>query len=144
VRNIALVLTLALTGCGSLPVGSGASERDLADVFRTVLPKIGSDKVTFVAASGLDPAARRALRRVRPMLDVSQIPGLAPKGVAGLPAGHFLIGRLSIDGNKAVFSGTAGPVPPGPLNFNCGIGYAFELSRSGKNWVITKSSLIMC
>lgn len=117
----------------------------MAAAFRVVLTQLDkADSMTFVAGSGLTPAARRALRMVRPFVEVGDVPGLAPKGIAGLPSGHFLVYSFTISGNVAEFDGTLGPVPAGPPRLNCGSGYRIQLERVANGWKVGKSVFINC
>ena len=122
-----------------------AEERDVAAAFTVVLSQLGGGGSTrFVAGSGLSDATRRALRTVRPIVEVGEVAGLSPKSAAGLPAGYFLVYSFTVTGNVASFEGTAGPVPAGPPNLNCGTGYLIELARVAGGWKIGKSSVIQC
>jgi len=122
-----------------------AEELEMAAAFRMVLTQLGGGgSMKFVAGSGLIGAARRALGLVRPMIDVGDVPGLAPTGAKGLPAGYFLVYSFAVTGNVAAFEGTAGPVPSGPSALNCGTGYKVELERAVDGWKIVKSYTIRC
>ena len=114
-------------------------------VVMTQLEKLEKvEPMTFVAGSGLTPAARRALRMVRPFVEVADVPRLAPKGIAGLPSGHFLVYSFTVTGNVAEFEGTLGPVPAGPPRLNCGSGYRTQLERVANGWKVGKSVFINC
>ena len=92
---------------------------------------------TIVVPSGLDPRARAALAKMKPLVSAPKVP---QSGQYTLPAAFFSVTTfsISVEDGIAIFEGQLGPVSRAMTAANmpdCGKTYTVEFYLDGDDWV---------
>ena len=134
-----LLITLLLAACATTALDG---EADLAAVLETALP---AKTRVIVLAEGLPETVRRVAARKMNVIDPAAVPRTPSES---LPAGYFVLEKLTIDADSAVLEGLLGPVPiaaPGEILMACGTRHRILLVRNESgSWEVTRMSVTVC
>jgi len=114
-----------------------ATESDFADIAAMSLKFVErtAPVSTIVLPANIDPRARAALKRLRPLIAPDKVPA---SDTYKLPAGYFALQTLDIDAEGiATFEGQLGPVrkvPEPPATDDCGIRFSIPFALEGNDW----------
>jgi hypothetical protein len=98
----------------------------------------------FVAAADIDPRARDALRRLRPVV----APGAVPQSPdLALPEEYFVIERFTIEDSVAMVEGQIGPITRAAEGKNlpgCGLRFSMAFFWEIKEWRSHSYKILDC
>lgn len=139
-----VVMGCLLAGCANIagitPRSSQkfvATDADFIDIAAASLTFVErtAPVTAIVLPDDIDPRARTALKRLRPVLSVNKIPA---SDTYKLPTGYFVLQTFDIDADGvATFEGQLGPVrkvPEPPATDDCGTRFSIPFALEGNDW----------
>ena len=138
---LAIAAAGLLAGCAVVTSRSAqkfvATDADFGDIAGASLKFVErtAPVTTIVLPANVDPRARAALKRLRPLIRPDQIPA---SDIYKLPTGYFVVETFDIDADGvASFEGQLGPVrqvPELPATDDCGIRFSIPFALEGNDW----------
>jgi hypothetical protein len=126
---------------------SGGADRraDLKAVLSLGLQEVEHGTRVVVAVPGsLDPSVAAAVSALRRVVRRADVPGSEEYD---LPTGYFVLERVRIAGDTAIFAGRLGPVArqrPGLMIDACGTGFRISMARREGRWFVGPIEIKSC
>lgn len=150
-RLVALALICALSAaCGQLVPRDRSSfrveDRDFDLIAGASLKMIERTHhvAAFVAASDIDPRARTALEKLRPLIRPGDLPGSSD---LALPDEYFIVERFSIEDAVAQVEGQIGPITKAAEGRNvqgCGLRFSMAFFWEIDEWRSHSYKILDC